>query len=520
MRVKIKHILCGLAAVTAFILPSYSASIFSKYGVIQNVQDYSLNPAFNPNSPYNQRLPRPVYAMGPDITTDECLRIVNSLITVQCINLNNCINATVADVRPAVMFQLSRIDTGNYATACSGYIDGVFEEYVAQYAFTAPNGTAATFPTPTMQKTNTTSQNKIKNPYTPNVPEWASEMQERAQELQDLQSQNGTNTYGVTQAKFPATYADLSFEERMKNEQLGYESYKYTQAYDRLDIDNVQFNSRPQLPEYTITYKNVIDGANNPNPTSYNTTELPITFKPATREGFVFKGFFDESDKKQTNIPKGSSGDLTYELKWEPKQEKKSKPEETKKEKSTKPQTNNYICNNPNWEPPVYNSSTVEKGKYGILFQPYTTKQNPLANNGAYQTDTNNNTTFWDSDCSDHLTNRVTTDAPVNKVVRGGMDADKHVDFYLSAPATQSSTPYGILLTDRGWNDNSDMPLRFETEQDALCMAQWLAQKLKRFPTCKNMHIYAIEVKHNITSRIIKVLGPHENNKDDGYKTF
>lgn len=220
----------------AFILPSYSASIFSKYGVIQNVQDYSTNPSWNPNSPYNVHLPRPVYAFGPQVGTDDCLQIVYDLVAITCSGMNNCVNAELSDVRPSVMLQLSRITTGNYATSCGGYIDGVFYKYITQNGHNIQDGNIVAFPTP---NTNTIQPIQIENPFTPQAPDWAIEFQERKQELQDLQSQNGTNVYGVESTPFPTTYADLSFTERMENEKQGYEPYKDKHAYERVKINNM-----------------------------------------------------------------------------------------------------------------------------------------------------------------------------------------------------------------------------------------------------------------------------------------
>ena len=227
------------ACLATFFSTAHAATPFSKYGVIQNVQSYSTNPFWNPDSPYNNHIPQPVYATGPDVTTDECQRIVSSLVTVQCMNANNCIDTQLSDIRPAIMLQLSRMTGGNYATACGGYLDSIFNEYVAQYAIAAPNGTATAFPTAIVQNPNTTdNQIQIKNPLSPQIPDWAQEMKERKQELQDLQTQTGSNNYGITSADFPTTYADISFSERMANAQAGYEPFKDMKAYRSMNIES------------------------------------------------------------------------------------------------------------------------------------------------------------------------------------------------------------------------------------------------------------------------------------------
>ena len=202
MRAKIKLISYSCAMLMASVLPSHSETLFSKYGMIQNVQNYSLNPTYNPNSPYNNRLPAPVYAMGPSIGTDDCMRIVSDLISIHCSNKNYCANATLSDIRPVIMIQLSRISTGNYATSCGGYIDGEFDKYIASHG----GGTQQPrVYLPAHTSTSKAPQIQVKNPYTPQTPDWAIEIQERKQELQDLQSENGTNVYGITQTDFPTT---------------------------------------------------------------------------------------------------------------------------------------------------------------------------------------------------------------------------------------------------------------------------------------------------------------------------
>ena len=242
MRIKFKNFIWIFAGFAAFLTASHASTPFSKYGVIQNVQNYSTNPFWDPSSPYNNtNMPQPVYATGPDVTTDECQRIVASLVTVQCMSQNNCVDTQLSDIRPAIMLQLSRMTGGNYATACGGYLDGIFNEYVNRYANAAPRGVPTSFPTATVPNPNINgNQIEIKNPLAPQKPDWAIEMQERKQELQDLQSQNGSGNVGLYSADFPTTYADLSFSERMANAQQGYEPFKDAKAYTELKIESEQ----------------------------------------------------------------------------------------------------------------------------------------------------------------------------------------------------------------------------------------------------------------------------------------
>lgn len=251
MRIKPTHFLCIFAGLTALFGTANASTPFSKYGVIQNVQNYSTNPFWNTNSPYNNtNLPQPVYATGPDITTEECQRIVSSLVTLQCMNLNNCINTQLSDIRPGIILQLSRMNSGNYATACSGYLDGIFNEYVAQYGNAAPRGVATNFPTAVTPNPNANGTTiEIKNPLAPQTPDWAIEMQERKQELQDLQTQTNSNNFGVHSADFPTTYADLSFTERMENAKQGYEPFKDNSAFSKLNVESEQdYKNRQKKP--------------------------------------------------------------------------------------------------------------------------------------------------------------------------------------------------------------------------------------------------------------------------------
>ncbi len=221
---------------------------FSKYGQIQNVQNYSSNPFWTPNSPYNQRMPQPVYAQGPDLNTDDCQRTVSNLISAECGLRNNCVGVRLMDIRPTIMTQLSRLPGHNYATACGGYIDAVFNEYVSTNAVANGSNPTASFPAVTVPNPNATqSQQKfqIKNPYEPKLPTWngkpwAQEMIERTQELNQLQSQNGVGSEKIVNADFPTTYADLSFTERMANETAGYEPWKDAKAYLAMDIESEQ----------------------------------------------------------------------------------------------------------------------------------------------------------------------------------------------------------------------------------------------------------------------------------------
>ena len=218
-----------------------AVSLFSDYGQIQNVQTYSSNPFWSPTAPYNQRLPQPVYATGADLNANDCIQVVQSLVSVQCMARANCKNTDLSDIRPTVMVQLSNLPGANYVSACSGYIDGIFETYQKQYGNALPNRAVAfpneTTPNPTVNDSNGI---QFENPYKQQPTKWQIEQKERSDELQRLQSQNGVGSEHLTKTDFPATYADLSFSERMENDRAGIMPYKDAIAYRTLDVKSTE----------------------------------------------------------------------------------------------------------------------------------------------------------------------------------------------------------------------------------------------------------------------------------------
>lgn len=82
---------------------------------------------------------------------------------------------------------------------------------------------------------------------------------------------------------------------------------------------NITIYAKWEIDQYTITY--VLDGGENhkDNPTTYTILER-ITLKDATKEGFTFKGWYDDPKNpksKVTTINAGSSGDRTLYALWD-----------------------------------------------------------------------------------------------------------------------------------------------------------------------------------------------------------
>lgn len=234
MRLKICLLIFALCCACDAGAASYQQNTpFSQYGLIQNVQNYSSNPFWNPNGPYNQRMPQPVYVQGADMNAGDCMRTVASLIAAECGMRNNCRGLDISDIRPTIMIQLSRLPGHNYATSCAGFLDSEFNSYVSKYSTAAPTGTPVAFPTPGAPNTSADDDVQVVLP-TPKTPGWAQDVKERQEELQNLQSQNGAGDEKIVRADFPTTAADLSFSERMQIQAAGYAPYKDKSAYEPL----------------------------------------------------------------------------------------------------------------------------------------------------------------------------------------------------------------------------------------------------------------------------------------------
>jgi len=213
---------------------------FSQYGQIQNVQNYSSNPFWNPDSPYNQRMPVPVYVTGADVDTSDCTAVVGALVASFCASRNNCANMDVNDARPTLTVQLASLPNHNYVTPCAGYIDTEFEKYVSQHVAAAPSGIPVAFPGATTPNSDLNKQQyEFQNPYAPQLPTWNGEpwmqdMLERKQELENLQASTGAGETKLARAEFPKTAADLSFTQQMELDAAGYAPYKDASAYEQM----------------------------------------------------------------------------------------------------------------------------------------------------------------------------------------------------------------------------------------------------------------------------------------------
>ncbi|MBR1380028.1 MAG: hypothetical protein IJ560_00350 [Alphaproteobacteria bacterium] len=197
---------------------------------IQNVQNYSSNPFWNPNGPYNQRIaPQAVYVTGPELNSGDCARAVSAQVASYCQLNNKCAGKRISDIRPAIMLSLSRLPGHNYATACAGYIDSAFDDYMKDAAISLPQNGAVAFPAVAGGAAVTGAGNngvnvELKNPYAQKTPGWRVEQNARENELNALQAQNGVGTEHLSAAAFPSTVSDLSFSDRVNIAAAGYQS--------------------------------------------------------------------------------------------------------------------------------------------------------------------------------------------------------------------------------------------------------------------------------------------------------
>lgn len=203
---------------------AHATTPFSQYGLIQNVQNYSNNPLYNPNAT-TITVPKIVYANGPALKAGDCERTVQALVENICAQRNNCTGTTLADVRPTLMIQLSSLPGYNYASSCAGYIDTIYENYMKQNQNVNSVNTAAFPSAPTTQKTTN-----------PNIPQWQSEYNDRANELKELQAQNAVD-YTVSDTDFPKTVNDLSFQDSIALKKASYAPYQNAEVYKPMDIE-------------------------------------------------------------------------------------------------------------------------------------------------------------------------------------------------------------------------------------------------------------------------------------------
>ena len=144
------------------------------------------------------------------------------------------------------MISLSTLPGYNYASACSGYIDTIYDALYKNKSigYNSPNDIS-------LSHTNTTTLPKsfIHTNTGPQVKNQSlNEYNQRAKEVKELHDAT-SDTATLTQAEFQKTFRDLSFSEQIDITQKGYEPYKNNKAYYSLDIqkDEDRYKSKDKV---------------------------------------------------------------------------------------------------------------------------------------------------------------------------------------------------------------------------------------------------------------------------------
>ncbi|MFW6002569.1 MAG: InlB B-repeat-containing protein, partial [archaeon] len=95
----------------------------------------------------------------------------------------------------------------------------------------------------------------------------------------------------------------------------------YTEEYefDTMPEDDLELHAKWEINEYDITY-NLNDGINGDNPEAYNVESSTITLDDPKKEGYTFKGWFDNAEftgDEIKEIEQGSTEDITLYAEWE-----------------------------------------------------------------------------------------------------------------------------------------------------------------------------------------------------------
>lgn len=496
---KIKSLLFTLFGCFYAITAYSAASLFSDYGQIQNVQNYSTNPFWTPNSPYNQKMPQPVYVQGTAISNEECVNVLQSAVSMQCMARNNCKNTTLSDIRPAIIVQLSNLPNKAYSTACIGYLDTVYESYVAQYGNNAPTGRVdfptATTPNPALNN----NAPVIKNPYKTQPSKWKQEINERANELEQLQKQTNSVNTGLAPTAFPTTYADLSFTERLENNTEGYAPYKGTTAYRTINVnfDTADWcNSHPsakECKEYEEIKKrqevaNNSSGGNKNDKPNFNGSNKFINDCVAK--------FINDDTKWQNALSSifkdvASNADLTQDVITAHQAEIYNLLATNTKEycldnigliaKNGGNATINFKHNNKNYS---FNFSVEELFKYLpirvaiLVLKDRSKKANDIITKSEMPTDY-----WWNKDCSDHIIwSNLDDDAAINKAGQavftefGGSEHEYFIDF----PVGSSNRAFpGLILQEKTGVPKTELIIVYNNLQTGLARIDNFVKALK-----------------------------------------
>ena len=135
----------------------------------------------------------PVVIDKMNINTEKCKSVVSGIIISECSLRNNCKDMSLMDIKPIVMVRLSKIPGGNFISACNGFIDSEFNNYLLS------------------QKGGVSFPKAVKN--NSNLIDF------------NYKTQN-YNSKKLTKIDMPKTINDLSFAQRLNNKKKGYEQWR------------------------------------------------------------------------------------------------------------------------------------------------------------------------------------------------------------------------------------------------------------------------------------------------------
>ena len=461
-------------------------AIMSKYGTIQGVDGYSTNPFWSSNtSTYSNRMPVPVYENGPDVQTDECLKIVSNFVSAQCNALNNCADTSLSDIRPAIILQLSRMSGGNYATACSGYLDEIFRQY--KQAHQTP-GASATFPTPsTTAKAATINTNKsavpLNNFFDAQKPAWAIEMQERTTELSEFQADNEKFHPELVPMDFPKTYADLSFGERMANNKAGYEPYQGKSAFKPMTIETHEeyMTRQKEIMDAEQKKQQIIDKKNlstddycKKYPTDPDCTAITEANKKAAQEVQLSCAEINTIIKQIQSVPQNNDTECSTLI-------SQLSPLDCNKTNQTNIEQTKKII------------STIEEkdclnneGTFVFWFSP----NKHDINTTITQDSMNELNIYWNDACSDHtIDDNNDDDTVLNKTIPAILGKYNNYEFFIDFPGWHKRRAFpGMLIAE----DTEESIVYYSEYTDAIEQAKKIQSALKD-TQCQGLYLYVVK---------------------------
>ena len=150
----------------------------------------------------------PVVIDKMNINTEKCKSVVNGIIISECSTKNNCKDMSLMDIKPTIMVRLSKIPGENFVSACNGFIDSEFNNYLL-----SQKG-GVNFPKLNNINSNLINFNNKENSY---------------------------NSKKLKKIDMPKTINDLSFSQKINNKKKGYEQWRPVYDNDGKCIKNCPY---------------------------------------------------------------------------------------------------------------------------------------------------------------------------------------------------------------------------------------------------------------------------------------